>query len=411
MTDHLESSIFGDTDRSHRGGGSGYPDHDDHGHDDRGHHDHDGHDDRRPLSRRERRAERRHGRTKPPLWRRLLVIVVALAVVGGGAFAAFTVLRPVVEGALESNDYPGPGSGEVVIKVATGANGSAIARQLLSQDVIKSTKAFNEAASNDPRSAGIQPGSYTLKKQMKASDALAVLVDPANRDVTRVTIQEGLWAKEIYAKLSQATGVPVAQYTAAAKNASALGLPPSAKGNVEGYLFPASYEFDSDTTAAEQLKTMVAESVKRLEALGVSSANMERVVIIASLVEAESRDNADRPKVARVVENRLADGMRLQFDSTVSYGVGRRSMTTTDAERADDNPYNTYLKDGLPAGPIDNPGESAIEAAAKPAAGNWTYFVTVNPSTGATKFTNDYNQHLANVKEFQAWCQANKGQC
>lgn len=413
MKDHLESSIFGD------------------------HDDPDAHDEtHRPaaaagespatdrgsrLSRREARAAdqaaRRAGpdggspRHTPSGWRRLLVILLALAVVGGGATVAVKVLRPVVEGFMESNDYPGPGEGEVAVKVAVGANGTAIANQLVEQDVVKSAKAFNDAAADDSRSAGIQPGVYSLKKQMRASDALAVLVDPGNRSVTRITVQEGLWASEIYAKLSQATGVPVAQYTAAAKKPDALGLPASAKGNVEGYLFPASYEFDPGTSAAEQLKTMVGESTQRLEALGVSPAQMERVVIIASLVEAESRLEADRPKVARVVENRLAAGQALQFDSTVSYAAKRRSVTTTNAERASASPYNTYKVKGLPAGPINNPGESAIEAAVKPAPGPWTYFVTVNPISGETRFTDSYEQHLANVKAFQAWCQANKGKC
>lgn len=417
MTDHLESSIFGEHDE-HREPGS--------------EHDHllgglgsgstqveaadagaaetaDRHGGRR-SSRRSRRADRPR-RSKPSLWRRLVVIVLALAVVGGGAAVAFVVLRPMVEGLLEPNDYPGPGEGEVRVTVAAGSRGSTIADLLVTDGVVKTSKAFNEAAAVDDKASGIQPGVYQLKEQMKASDALAVLVDPANRIITRVVIPEGLWATETYAKLSQQTGIPVATYVAAAKNGAALGLPSSAKGNVEGYLFPASYEFDPASSATDQLAQMVSQSTKRLTALGITPDKMERVVTIASLVEAEASRPADRPKVARVVENRLAAGMRLQLDSTVSYAAGRRSATTTDQERASNSPYNTYKVPGLPAGPISNPGESAIMAAAKPAAGNWTYFVTVNPKTGETKFTNDYKQHLANVKEFQSWCQANKGQC
>src|SRR4029078_10512142 len=120
----------------------------------------------------------------------------------------------------------------------------------------------------DPKSAGIQPGVYEMKKQMKASDALAILVDPKNRMITRVTIPQGLWASEIYAKLSKASGSPVAQYVAAAKKVDELGLPPSAKRHLEGYLSPASYEFGPTATALDQLKQMVAESTKRLDALG-----------------------------------------------------------------------------------------------------------------------------------------------
>jgi UPF0755 protein len=343
--------------------------------------------------------------------RRLAVIVLALAIVGGGVAIAYTYLRPVVVGFFEPNDYPGPGSGSVRVTVAHGAGGSAIATALVEQDVVKTTKAFIEAAKDDPKSAGIQPGVYEMRSQMSATDALAVLVDPANRIVTKVVVPEGKWAKEVYPILSAATGIPVADYAKAAKDAAALGLPASAKGNVEGYLFPASYEFEPDTTAVDHLRTMVAESTERLEALGVTPEKMERTMIVASLVEAEARFADDRPKVARVVENRLAQKMPLQFDSTVNYAIGKHGITTTDEDRASKSPYNTYQVTGLPPGPIGNPGESAIQAAAQPAPGPWLYFVTVDPTKGTTKFAVTYEEHQANVAEFQKWCQANKGQC
>jgi UPF0755 protein len=115
--------------------------------------------------------------------------------------------------------------------------------------------------------------------------------------------------------------------------------------------------------------------------------------------------------VARVVENRLAQKMKLQFDSTVNYAVGKHGITTTDADRARNHPYNTYAVVGLPAGPIGNPGESAIKAAAAPVAGPWLYFVTVNPTSGETRFGASWQEHEANVKLFQQWCAQNKGKC
>ena len=408
MKDHLEASIFGDHDESREV--------------------HGGHTGEQvpppppPRTRREakeaelaaQRAAKRRGtssRGKPSVLRRLAVIVLALAIVGGGVAIAYTYLRPVVVGFFEPNDYPGPGSGSVRVTVPHGAGGSAIATVLVEQDVVKTTKAFIEAAKDDPKSAGIQPGVYEMRSQMSATDALAVLVDPANRIVTKVVVPEGKWAKEIYPILSAATGIPVADYAKAAKDAAALGLPASAKGNVEGYLFPASYEFEPDTTAVDHLRTMVAESTERLEALGVTPEQMERTMIVASLVEAEARFAEDRPKVARVVENRLAQKMPLQFDSTVNYAIGKHGITTTDEDRASKSPYNTYQVTGLPPGPIGNPGESAIQAAAQPAPGPWLYFVTVDPTKGTTKFAVTYEEHQANVAEFQKWCQANKGQC
>jgi UPF0755 protein len=277
--------------------------------------------------------------------------------------------------------------------------------------VVKSSKAYIEAAKANPKSAGNQPGIYELKKQMSAAEAVSVLVDPKNRVTTAVTLREGLWAKEIYAELSKQTGIPVADYVAAAKDGAALGLPAAAKGNVEGYLFPASYSFDPGTSAKAQLAEMVGQSVKRLEALGVPEDKMEHVVTVASLVEAEARHPEDRPKVARVIENRLAKNMPLQLDSTVNYAAGKHGITTTDADRQSKSPYNTYVVTGLPPGPIGNPGESAIQAAAQPAAGPWLFFVTVNPETGETKFAATYAEHEKFVAEFQGWCQAHKGTC
>lgn len=416
MKDHLESSIFGDhedtaehVDELHGGEVHAAP----------------------PMSRREIReqelaARRRKGRGgrggrggtaapgapkgKPSILRRLLVIVLALAVIGGGVAVAYKGLRPVVEGFLESNDYPGPGTGEIRVTIDRGSGGTAIAKTLAEEDVVKSSKAFIEAANNDPKSAGIQPGIYTMKKQMKASDALAILVDPKNRLITRVVIPEGLWADEIYARLSKSSGIPVAQYVAAAKQVDELGLPPSAKGNIEGYLFPASYEFGPTATALDQLKQMVAESTKRLEGLGIPPERMERVVTVASLVEGEAQNEADRSKVARVVENRLATKMSLGFDSTVNYIFKKRGVPTQEMLDST-NPYNTRRFPGLPPGPISNPGESALKAAASPVAGPWLYFVTVDLDTGETRFAATYEEHQRNVAQFQKWCADNKGKC
>ncbi|WP_256795107.1 endolytic transglycosylase MltG [Terrabacter sp. Ter38] len=407
MKDHLETSIFGDHEETveHLEEAHAAP----------------------PMSRREvreqelaarKRSSRRAGeggssgaaKGKPSVFRRLVVIVLALAVIGGGVAVAYKALKPVVEGFLESNDYPGPGTGQIRVTVDQGAGGSAIAKTLAEQDIVKSSKAFIEAANKDPRSAGIQPGVYEMKKQMKASDALAILADPKNRLVTRVTIPEGLWATEIYAKLSASSGIPVAQYTAAAKKVDELGLPPSAKGNLEGYLFPASYEFGPTATALDQLKQMVAESTKRLDALGITPDRMERVVTVASLVEGEAKLDSDRAKVARVVENRLAAKMSLGFDSTVNYIFKKRGVPTQEMLDSN-NPYNTRRFTGLPPGPISNPGESALEAAASPVAGPWLYFVTVNLATGETKFAATYEEHQRNVAQFQKWCTDNKGKC
>lgn len=357
-------------------------------------------------SRRESRAPRRA--------RRLLVLLLALGLVGGAGYLGFTALKPLLNRTTEAADYPGPGSAAVTFTVNDGDTGRTIATNLEKAGIVRTAKAFVDSCNDDSRCAAIQPGDYALKREMRAADILAILVDPKNRQNGKVTIREGLWASEIYALLGKATGHPVSDYQAAAKSPEVLALlPPSAKGVVEGYLFPATYEFSSKDSAVGQLQTMVGKAAATLTQLNVPADQAERIMTIASIVEAEARRDEDRPKVARVIVNRLAKPMRLQLDSTVSYGVQKRALTTSDAERATVNAWNTYTKDGLPDTPIANPGVAAIQAAAAPAEGAWLFFVAVNPETGETKFATTQAEHDQYVAEFQAWCQKpeNKGKC
>ncbi len=361
------------------------------------------------------RAERRAKAPQPQgdhRVRRLIVLLVSVGLIAGVGLLAVNLARPVIARFTATTpDYPGPGEGVVNVTVAAGDTGSVIGTTLFEADVIASAQAFLEASAADPRAASIQPGTYALKSAMKASDALAMLLDPANRTVPRVTVREGLWASEIYKLLAKATGEPLADYVAAAKDAEALGLPASAKGRVEGFLFPATYEFAPDASAATQLRTMVSQTRKELDTLGVTDKAANRIMTLASIAESEARTDSDRAKVVRVLLNRIEADRALQLDSTVSYAAKRRSITTTDAERASTSPYNTYVVLGLPPGPISNPGASAIKAAVNPAKGDWLYFVAVNPDTGETKFATTFAEHERNVALFQAWCQANKGSC
>jgi UPF0755 protein len=364
-----------------------------------------------------RRADRHlSARPKKRRGRRTGCLFVAMAIVAVAAFAAYTVLRPVVDGFLESNDYPGPGTGEVQVVVNDGDTGSAIGATLEKADVVKSAGAYLDAAAGDSRAAAIQPGTYTMRKQMSAAGALAILLDPKNRSVPRVTVREGLWKSEVFAALSKGTGVPVADYTKAAKDASALGLPSVAKGNIEGYLYPATYEFPVKATAAQQLKIMVAHAVTQLEKAGVDEASYQKTLIVASIVEGEA-GVADRGKVARVIENRLDNptgptvGL-LQMDSTVNYALQKRgNLTKTEYDSAKSNPYDTYAHKGLPPGPISSPGAAAIEAAANPTPGPWFYFVTVNYDTGETLFATTQAEHDRNNAQRQTWCDENKPKC
>ncbi len=370
-----------------------------------------------------RRRMQRHRRRAPRKNRRWLVLLIAVVVVGGATWAAVSVIKPMVAsvfsgGGSESADFPGPGEGAVEIVVTPGESGEDIATTLRDAGVVKTRGAYIDVARSDPeRAAAIQPGKYALLKGMTAAEAFAVLADPANRIASGTTVREGLWASETFEVLSKATGIPVAEYAAAAKDPEAIGLPAEAEGNVEGWLAPSTYEFPEGSTAAQQLAAMVKQTVKVLDDAGVDPKDRKDVLILASLVEAEAKLDEDRPKIARVFLNRIeteggpAYGL-LQSDAAVSYGAQRRALFPTQAELEDaSNPYNTRLIPGLPPGPISNPGAASITAAANPADGPWFFFVAVNPITGETKYAVTLDEHNANVRELTAYCDEKPKDC
>ncbi len=364
-----------------------------------------------------REATRRRASRRPPK-RRLrglvtAIVVVALLVVGG--LFAVSVFRPMIADWTADNDYSGQGTDPVTITIRPGDTGAAIASNLERNGVVKTSIAFTDALAGT-RGDEIQPGTYTLRKEMAASAALTALRDPSSRDVIRVTIREGLWKGETYAELAKAAGLTVADYEAveqaAATDPTLIGLPAAAKGNPEGYLYPATYSFDIGSTPTDQLKKMVGTTTATLGQLGVTADDSQRVLTLASVVEAEAKHPEDRPKVARVIENRIATGMPLQMDSTSAYGVGDRGkVLTTQQMREASNPYNTYVHSGLPAGPIGNPGKASIEAVLHPTEGPWLFFVTIDPASGETIFTTTKDEHDAQVAKLNEWCAANPGKC
>ena len=352
--------------------------------------------------------------------RRWLTLLVALGIFAGGAYAAKGTIEPIWAKITNGGetDYPGPGTGEVQVVIKAGQDGEAIATTLKAAGVVRTRTAYLDVArANDKQAAAIQPGTYTMRKEMAAKDAFAFIADPANRVAQRVTVREGLWVSEIYPILSRATGVPLAQYTRAARTPAALGLPAQAKGNLEGWLFPSTYEFAPKSTAAQQLAQMVKLTKSELAKAQVSADRYQHILTVASIVEGEARASADLGRVARVIENRLADPTGptvgfLQMDSTVNYAIRKRGiLTRPDFERAKASPYDTYAAKGLPPGPIGAPGARAIAAAARPTPGPWLYFVTVNLDTGQTKFATTQPEHDALVAELNAWCSANQGKC
>jgi len=349
-------------------------------------------------------------------------VLVALAVLVGGGYLAYSYGLSALKDRLSGpEDYTGAGTGQVVVEVKDGDAATDIGTTLVDKGVVKSVEAFTDAARKDSKSVGIQVGFYKMKKQMSAEAALAVLVDPENRSRSVVTIPEGFTVDQIVATLAKKTKFSKKQYTKVLDNPSSIGLPSYAKGNAEGYLFPATYELPPNSTPKSILTTMVQRWDQAAQEADIEGAAQqlgytpEQLMVVASLVEAESNRDEDRGKVARVIYNRLETGKTdklLQIDATVNYGIGRNlgvGLTTEDLQV--DSPYNTYRNPGLPPTPIEAPGDAAIEAAAHPTDGPWIYYVTVNLRTGETKFTESYDTFLKYKAEFKEYCRTQSDNC
>ena len=283
-------------------------------------------------------------------------------------------------------------SEEVIVDIPAGSSGSAIARLLFDNEIIKSSEAFFRVAVGDKRSEKIAPGNHRLTKTISAQQALDQLLDP-DRIPNLIRIYEGNWKSEI-AKSLVKYGFSANEVSRALVTAKL----PNGFREIEGLLFPAQYSFAKGTTALEAVQAMVDRftqepAVKEL-LLGTQSFKPSQLLIIASIIQAEG-EQKDFAKVSRVIYNRLKIGMPLQMDSTVHFVKKLRGdIFLSSQSTLINSPYNTYKKYGLPPGPICSPGADAITAALKPAVGDWLYFITVAP--GDTRFTQS-------IDEFNNW--------
>lgn len=382
------------------------------------------------MTRRELRSSERSGRSRErgyddgrggPRKRRgkgwIIGIVILLVVLGTGAGGAAWVwanyedqVRKVMGWEIPI-DYEGAGHGEASIVIRSGDGGAQIAAALAEAGVTKTSEAFYKLLLKQDPQVVFYPGHYQLKLEMSAQAALDALQDPANKIEISVLIKEGWSVDRSLDALAEGTGVEREELEAAIADPTAYGVPADAP-SIEGYLFPARYTFEPDASAESMINDMVARAFQSLDAAGVDPADRHRVLTIAALIQREAGSNKDDfYKVSRVIQNRLDQGMKLQFDSSSHYGYawkhGERqdgSVFSSKAELEDDNPYNTYVHTGLPIGPIGAAGDLAIDAAQNPADGPWLFFVTVNLDTGETKFTNTNAEHNAAVNQLRQWC-------
>ena len=306
-------------------------------------------------------------------------------------------------------DFEGPGDEPVLVTIPAGATGTMMGDLLYDAGVVASPEAFRNAFRENPRANSIAPGTYELQLHMSGAQAVQAMLD--NGTITfRLVIPEGFTAEQIFARIESVTGVTRDEIDTALADPTALGLPDVAGGNVEGWLFPATYQVQPNQDAASILRMLIGRTRQELTTQGADPEQWEVILNKAALIEREVRDDADRPKVARAIQNRLDRDMNLQIDAAVAYGLGISGTLLTRAHLADpSNPFNTYVHTGLPPTPIANPGAASIRAALHPAEGNWIFWVTVNLASGETWFSSTYEEHNRGVAELRAWQAANPG--
>jgi UPF0755 protein len=298
---------------------------------------------------------------------------------------------------------------EVEVTVPPGASARQIGNILAEAGVIESANDFELEVRSQGIASQLRAGSYQLVTGMSVDDLLPVLLRGPIADAYRVTVPEGLRVTEIIDVLLMASGRERPEFeealTAGAVTTELRVLPAEPTlSDWEGMLFPDTYEFLRDSPASEILQVLsdtMAERVGSVDWTAITDVSFDSYqgIIIASLVEAEVRVADERPLVASVIYNRIGEGMPLQIDASVLYGLNTRDPALFNNES--ESPYNLYMFPGLPPTPIGAPGRAALEAAAKPAATDFFYYVLSTVEGGHT-FAETYEEHLANIERSRA---------
>lgn len=325
--------------------------------------------------------------------KRLLALLVVLA--GFGAGAGVWLRRE-----LFTLRYKGFGE-PVFFEIGKGAPTRAVGAELARLGVLRAGWQLQAMRVLHP-TAKIQAGDYQFVEAASAAEVFGRL---SRGDIyTReFLVPEGSDIFDI-AELAQKQGLAAAaDFLAAARNPALIAdLDPRAP-SLEGYLFPSTYRFRRNVSAQDICVAMTQQFRKVWRSLG-SSADVHRTVALASFVEKEAKLAEERALIAGVYANRLAQGMKLDCDPTVIYaallaGRWRGTIYRSDLDR--DSPYNTYLKAGLPPGPIANPGLKSLEAALEPAETGDLFFVARPDGSGGHIFSRDSKSHAKAVLEYR----------
>ena len=341
----------------------------------------------------------------PPPPRRgigLLVFLVFFALIAGTALVGVKW----VQHQIDPSGPPGP---EIALTIPQNTPVKKIGTLLHNNGVIGDARVFRYYAQWKGR-GGFEAGQYKFLKNDTLDSVISTLTrGPQAAEQERVTFPEGFrlsqFAERVGAQLRGRTAQRFLQVTSNGTIRSSVL--PAASENLEGFLFPATYQF-GEADREEEIAAKLVDSfdiAANAEGLSDAQAKVGRTpyeaLIVASLIEREAKIDEDRGRVAQVIYNRLKAGQALQIDATVIYGMGGNVDRVLFEDLKKDGPYNTYTRKGLPPTPIASPGRESIRAALNPTPGDWLYYVVID-SAGNHAFANTFREHKKNIKLAEA---------
>jgi UPF0755 protein len=331
---------------------------------------------------------------------------------GGVLFGLFLLVVLALAGAAWFVFLPAGPATETFVEIAPGSSSTQIGIQLERSGVIRSRYGFDVV--RVWKRGVLKAGEYRFDHAAPVPEVYSRI---ARGDVFTlpVTVPEGATRFEIAVRMEQAGLVKKEDFLAATINDASLiaDLDPQAR-SLEGYLFPDTYRFPRKATATQIVSAMVRRFRTAAVQIGLQNVGLgnggathdvHSVVTLASLVERETAVNTERPLVASVLTNRLAQKMPLMTDPAIIYGLqveGKWRGSIYQSDLTHDTPYNTYRHTGLPPGPIANPGLPSLRAALDPAATSYLYFVAAGADPqGKSRFAATLDEHNKNVASYR----------
>ena len=321
----------------------------------------------------------------------LILIIVGVLIIAGGLGAIYLVPNTFAQD-----------DGTQVLVIEKGQTGTEIADMLYERGLIRSTQGFKLWLYLSGTNDKLQTGHYQIPNKVTVRELISLLQE-GHVESIRVTIPEGYTVGDIAIVLEKNQIMKAKDFLAEAKTFVPY---PYMKGTrpatypVEGFLFPSTYEIPVGATPREVIQMMADEMNRYLtpavkKQIQAQHMSIHDFVTLASIVERESLFDADRPTIAGVFKKRLAHGIPLQSDATISYVLGYAKEDVTIGDTQLQSPYNTYVSKGLPPGPIANPGKKALDAVLHSEDTDYLYFVA--DKDGHNHFSKTYEEHLAEV--------------